>query len=115
MSKAALGAQFVDVYHGTTSKNAPKILKTGLRPAEGQPDVATVSHDAGAATWFAHDAADYYGGKPVVMHYRVPSSEWSGRFRGGKEGRGYGLREPLPAQYHHATTELEKRPGGYYR
>lgn len=113
-----LGRQFVDLYHGTDAESARSIKRTGLHPAEGRPDVMTVAHDPKTAEDYAHDAADYRGGRPALVHLRVPEKEWHEKYQGEGEDWGYsygsGLRETIPPEHVHKVTPLKKRPGSYY-
>lgn len=112
-----LGAQFIDLWHGTTASIAPVIRATHLLPSEGRDDVLTVAHDRLTAEDYAHDAAAYDQDDPVVMHFRVPHDEWHSRYSGSYEDFGHsggsGLREPLPGHYVHEVHPLNRDDGDY--
>jgi ADP-ribose pyrophosphatase YjhB (NUDIX family) len=82
--KLAAG-KHVWLYHGTSSKLLPQILKEGLRPQEGEGKIAIHPHETpgvyltgktgdgpATASAYAQRAASYFGGDPVVLRVKHP-------------------------------------------
>lgn len=110
--------QFVEIFHGTDTEAEEGIKAFGLHPAEGNPAVHTVAYDTKTAEEYAHDAADYRGGEPAVMRFKVPEQEWYDEYLGDHEDWGHsvaaGLRKTVPPHYLASVRHPRKRPGGYY-
>lgn len=79
------GGKDVWLYHGTSSKHLPKILRHGLHPQEGAGKIQidpretpgvylTTRADGGpgSAQAYAQRAAGYFGGDPVVLRVKHP-------------------------------------------
>jgi len=82
LARAARGRD-VWLYHGTTSRFTPAIVRDGLRPGVHRIDAKQAGifltarpggslHDGGTASWYARRAASVFGGAPAVLRVRVP-------------------------------------------
>jgi hypothetical protein len=77
------------LYHGTSTVHLSAIKKDGLRPQTPSPRwgsrpwtgrVLFITTKQNEAARWAKDAAEFYGGRPVVIRIRTADPSWRGLF-----------------------------------